>query len=69
MFAKGDLAGVAGYGVDDSGVLLGATSLSDASVPAADTGFYYLVRLAGRCAVGSWQSALGAEPGRDQTLP
>jgi hypothetical protein len=69
MFAKGDLAGVAGYGADDSGVLLGATSLIDASVPAADTGFYYLVRLAGRCAVGSWQSTLGAEPGRDQTLP
>ena len=33
------------------------------------TGFNYLVRLAGSCTVGSWQSVLGAEPGRDQTLP
>jgi len=31
--------------------------------------YYYLVRLAGSCAVGSWQSVLGMEPGRDQILP
>ena len=69
MFVRGDLAGVGNYGVDDSGVLLAATSLTDATVPSEGTGYYYLVRLAGSCAVGSWQSVPGAEPGRDQVLP
>jgi 5-methylthioadenosine/S-adenosylhomocysteine deaminase len=69
MFVRGDLASVDGYGFDNSAVLLGATSLTDATVPAPGTGFYYLVRLAGSCAVGSWQSVLGNESGRDQVLP
>jgi hypothetical protein len=69
MFVRGQLAGVGSYTFDDSGVLLGASSLTDATVPAMGTGFYYLVRLAGACAVGSWQSSIGAEPGRDQVLP
>ena len=69
MFVRGGLATVGSYGVSNSGVLVGATSLTDASTPPPDTGFYYLVRLAGSCAVGSWQSVLGAEPGRDQVLP
>jgi lamin tail-like protein/amidohydrolase family protein len=68
-FVRGDLATVGSYGVNDSGTLLGATSLSDASSPSPGTGFYFLVRLAGSCAVGSWQSVLGNEPGRDQVLP
>ena len=69
MFVRGDLASVGSYQVDDSGVLIGATSLTDAAVPATGTGYYYLVRLAGSCTVGSWQSVIGAEPGRDQVLP
>ena len=68
-FVRGDLLSVTGYAVDDSGDLVGATSLIDATVPASGTGFYYLVRLAGSCAVGSWQSVIGAEAGRDQVLP
>jgi hypothetical protein len=68
-FVRGDLLSVAGYAVDDSGDLVGATSLIDATVPASGTGFYYLVRLAGSCTVGSWQSVIGAEAGRDQVLP
>jgi hypothetical protein len=68
-FVRGDLSSVASYAVDDSGDLVGATSLTDATVPASGSGFYYLVRLAGSCTVGSWQSALGAEAGRDQALP
>jgi len=68
-FVRGDLSAVGSYSITESGVLPGATSLADAAVPAAGQGFYYLVRLAGTCTVGSWQSALGAEPGRDQALP
>jgi hypothetical protein len=69
MFVRGALASVSSYVTDDSGFLVGATSLSDATVPAAGTGSYYLVRLAGSCTVGSWQSVLGSEPGRDASLP
>ena len=69
MFVRGDLASVGSYGINDSGVLLGATSLTDATVPSAGTGYYYLVRIAGSCSVGSWQSEVGDEPGRDQVLP
>ena len=69
MFVKGDLASVGSYGVNNSGVLVGAISLTDATVPSAGSGLYYLVRLTGSCTVGSWQSALGAEPGRDHVLP
>jgi hypothetical protein len=69
MFVRGDLATIESYGIDQSGILLGASSLTDAGVPAAGHGFYYLVRLAGSCTVGSWQSTLGAEAGRDLVLP
>jgi hypothetical protein len=69
MFVRGDLAAVGSYGVDNSGVIVGATSLSDSSLPPPGAGLYYLVRLAGSCAAGSWQSVLGNEPGRDQALP
>ena len=62
LFVRGGLSGVSGYGVDEAGELLNATALSDATVPAA--GFYYLVRLGGTCSAGSWQSVVGAEPGR-----
>jgi 5-methylthioadenosine/S-adenosylhomocysteine deaminase len=69
QFVRGALAVVGAYGTDQSGVVFQATSLSDAAVPASGSGFYYLVRLGGRCSAGSWQSALGAEPGRDVALP
>ena len=35
---------------------------------APGTGYWYLVRRGG-CIQSSWQSSLGAEPGRDATLP
>jgi hypothetical protein len=66
---RGDLASVGTYGVNESGDLFAASSLTDASVPAPGAGYYYLVRIAGSCTVGSWQSELGAEPERDQVLP
>jgi hypothetical protein len=68
-FVRGALASVGTYGVNESGDLFAASSLTDASVPAPGAGFYYLVRIAGSCTVGSWQSVLGAEPERDQVLP
>jgi hypothetical protein len=67
VYVKGDLAGVSSYEVETSGLLMGATSLADASVPASGTGSWYLVRPG--CLVGSWQSEVGAEPGRDEMLP
>jgi hypothetical protein len=50
-------------------VLFDATTLTDASIPPVAAGFYYLVRLAGTCSAASWQSTVGAEPGRDLALP
>lgn len=44
------------------------SSYFDPATPAAGTGFWYLVRRWG-CAQYSWQSTLGAEPGRDSALP
>jgi hypothetical protein len=69
MLVRGALASVGSYEFDSSGVLIAATSFSDATVPSAGTGYYYLVRLAGSCTVGSWQTVIGSEPGRDQVLP
>ena len=68
-FVRGDLGSVSGYPIDLSGDLSKATSLSDATSPATGSGFYYLVRPAGTCLVGSWQTVPGAEPGRDTALP
>jgi hypothetical protein len=66
-YVRGDLAVVSSYGFDLFGTLALATTLVDASLPAAGSGIYYLVRP--DCAVGSWQSSLGAEPARDAALP
>jgi hypothetical protein len=68
-FVRGDLSTMSGYLVDLSGDLSKATVLTDAATPATGTGFFYLVRPAGSCRAGSWQSSLGAEPGRDAALP
>jgi len=45
-----------------------ANAFTDASIPAAGTGYWYLVK-AGGCAATSWQSTLGSEAGRDTTIP
>lgn len=44
------------------------TTLSDASTPPAGRGSWYLVKRWG-CIQSSWQSSLGAEPGRDPAIP
>ena len=64
---SGDLSLVSSYAVDVEGTLPLGTSLVDNVVPGTNEGFYYLVKPS--CAVGSWQSTLGAEPGRDAALP
>ena len=66
-FVKGDLANVSSYEVDLLDSLALTDNLTDSSVPAPGTGFYYLVRP--DCSVGSWQTSLGAEPERDLALP
>jgi hypothetical protein len=67
VYVQGDLAGISSYEVETSGLLLSATSLTDAAVPASGAGSWYLVKPV--CFVGSWQSEVGAEPGRDDVLP
>ncbi len=64
---KGDLANVSSYVVDLVDSIALTDNLTDSSVPASGAGFYYLVRP--DCVVGSWQTSLGAEPGRDLALP
>ena len=65
--AKGDLALVSSYVAGSVTTLPLGTSFVDAAVPNSGQGFYYLLRP--DCGVGSWQSGLGAEPGRDAALP
>ena len=67
VYVKGDLAAVSIYETDVVDSLALTTSLADSSVPASGAGFYYLVRP--DCLVGSWQTTIGAEPGRDAALP
>lgn len=67
VYVRGNLTLVSSYAVDTVGSLVQATSLQDASTPAGGGGFYYLVRP--DCPVGSWQSSIGAESGRDAALP
>jgi len=68
-FVRGDLVTMSAYVVDLSGDLASATVLTDTSTPAVGSGYFYLIRPAGSCHAGSWQSSPGAEPGRDTTLP
>lgn len=60
-------ASIGSYVVDLLTTGTGA-SFVDAATPAAGTGYWYLVRPWG-CIQTSWQSTLGAEPGRDAALP
>ena len=62
-WVRGPLASVATYVTDGSGTLAETSSLTDAAVPAAGAGSYYL--FAPDCPGRSYQSTLGAEPGRD----
>jgi 5-methylthioadenosine/S-adenosylhomocysteine deaminase len=68
-FVRGDLATMSSYVVDRVGDLAHATALVDPDVPEVGSGFFYLVRPAGTCMAGSWQSSPGAEPARDAALP
>lgn len=67
VFARGTLDEVSSYLTDLVQSFESTDSFSDSMIPSTGTGFYYLVRPA--CAVGSWQSTPGAEPGRDAQLP
>jgi hypothetical protein len=67
VHVRGGLAGVSAYVFDELGTLPRATSLSDNDSPPAGSGFWYLLRP--DCPLGSWQSEIGAEPGRDAALP
>jgi hypothetical protein len=66
-YVRGSLASVSTYAIDWVQTIAHASSFVDASAPAAGSGYYYLVKP--DCPVGSWQSSLGAEPGRDAALP
>ena len=61
------LGGPTGYDAIGAGTLRGAVSLdTSADEPSPGNGVYYLVREQG---CGSWQTSLGAQPGRDADLP
>ncbi len=68
-FVRGDLSLVDVYATNGSGDLAAADSLTDAELPVAGAGFYYMLRLGGECTVGSWQTRHGGQPGRDTSLP
>lgn len=67
VYATGDLAQVSTYSTSVVQSLPLGTSLVDVALPASGQGFFYLTKP--DCAVGSWQSSLGNEPGRDASLP
>ena len=67
VYVRGGLGVVDSYGIDFVETLPLAVAFTDAETPPGGAGFYYLVKP--DCPVGSWQSSLGAEPGRDVMLP
>jgi hypothetical protein len=67
VYVRGALSAVAEYAVDLLASSKGTTELADPTEAGLGSGFYYLVRP--DCPVGSWQSAVGAEPARDLALP
>lgn len=64
---RGDLAGVAGYDVQEIQEVSGAQFFVDTYQPPPETGVYYLVQYA--CAGASWQSGGENEGNRDDALP
>ncbi len=66
LFVKGNLADVSDYVIDLVDSIALTNDLTDSSEPVSGAGFYYLVRP--DCVVGSWQTSLGAEPGRGLVL-
>jgi Tol biopolymer transport system component len=62
-YVRGPLASVATLAASVSGTLTEASSLIDVDQPTAGAGFFYL--FAADCAGRSYQTVLGAEPGRD----
>ena len=62
-FVKGPLNGVDVYATVDSGTLSDAASYADTDTPPSGVGWYYL--FAPDCSARSYQTALGAQPGRD----
>ena len=68
-YVRGPLDSVEFYATDESGSLTDVVSFEDPTVPAPGDALYYLFRLGGDCSAASWQSAEGAEPNRDDSLP
>ncbi len=62
-FVRGPLDMVDVLATNDSGTLPGAVSYSDPATPSSGAGSYYLFAL--DCAGRSYQTTVGAEPGRD----
>jgi Tol biopolymer transport system component len=62
-FVRGPLGAPFSYAVNLSGTLVEASSYVDAAVPPVGTGWYYMFAI--DCAGRSYQTAIGAEPGRD----
>ena len=68
-YVMGDLSQISTYTVLSGGVAPFSIFLSTfGDEPAPGTGFWYLMRLAGDCMNPSWQTSLGAEPGRDAAM-
>jgi hypothetical protein len=67
LWVRGGLAAVAAYEIELLEASPLATGFTDATLPPSRAGFFYLVRP--DCRVGSWQTAVGAEPPRDDVLP
>ena len=67
-YLRGQLSVVSEYGVDFVLTVPDATFFSDPVTPLVPgSGFYYLAQP--DCPISSWQTSLGAEPGRDAALP
>lgn len=70
--ARGDLAMLAASGTGASTSLACAvvgTSATDPGVPAADAGYYYLVRGRNVCGIGTWGAGTGGSPRSSAACP
>ena len=66
VYLRGSLDAVSSYAFDWVDTLPFAQQFVDGTVPTSGQGFYYLVRP--DCPVGSWQTSVGEEAGRDSAL-